>query len=1261
MSAGLDNLKHIVVLMMSGRSFDHMLGGLSLVMENGKKKYPRINGLTGTESNPDTQGAIVKVQPNARFQGQLDPMPDHHFPGVDLQIFGGAPPEAGRVANMQGFVRDYFSQTNDVNRSHNIMYYFAPDKLPVLTTLATQFAVFNGWFSSIPGPTLCNRVFAHYGTSFGQIGMDFSYIRDSNIVSVYERLIQQGRTAKLYYYDSSSPIFAPAQLAQSRLEIAATYSQFVTDCATNQLPDYSFIDPCHNSHTGPAGGQILASDQHPDHNVQEGERFIANTYNAIRTNPDVWKSTAFLIVYDSHCGIYDHVVPPACTPDGYTANETGTGQPFAFDRLGVRVPAVLISPWIGRGTIVQGTETPNAQVFEHASIPSTVAKFFLAGSAELTIRAQKANTFLGILTDQLRPDSDVPFFKLSGGQLSVDLLGSNRPASKTLLAQVVQLREAEQNLTPSEQSGIDTHSIKTEGQAADYIRAVTAKLQARSQSPRSTRIIAGFHSDVAAGEDLLDITSEVESLCSVIAAKDVEPPISIGLFGDWGSGKTFFMQKMEEELNFIGRNAQLTKDATAYCSNIVQLWFNAWHYADANLWASLASHIFEGLAEYVSPSGDDEHARALLLSKLQTAKELRAEAERERARALEQRRQTESALTQLAERRAKTEARLAGLRLPDLQELLKTDSDLRKELEQTLKSLGFPAAMKNLAILETTLEEAHSLSGRLRAAAVSVWQTKNPTTQIFLLVLVLVGFPVLTWVLRVWLPNRWLFTATGTAWGELSVIAVSMTATLRKYLALGSTYLSKLESARNKIADLLETKKHEKSREELALEKELHEIKAKEAGTSKQFSDAQAEVTEIEAKIREIDEGRNLSKFLLERVRADDYRKHLGIVSSIRKDFETLNELWGRGATVSAGSLPQIDRIVLYIDDLDRCRERTVVEVLEAIHLLLFFPLFVVIVGADSRWLIHSLKQQSRALQDTDRIPADSPARGRSDWQFGPLSYLEKIFQIPYSLQPMQESGFHQLMNNLTRTPEPTTATPNSEPPPRQPDRETQQDAPEIPTEHHSAPAPSQEPSPRPAPPARIEQTVAVRPFIPNPRRLRLEECERRLIQELYPLIPSPRAAKRAANIYRLLRCSTPEEDLERFVRPDKTGEYQAVQLLIAIQVGHPEQAERIIRDLVIEPLGSIQGKWWDFVAQVGQLHDPAKSRHKTKGEELESESWQWRAFFARLTPLRDKIATNESCDNFIKWAPRVARFSFRSATPIPSVYEHLIKLRPSR
>jgi phospholipase C len=122
MPVGLDNLKHIVVLMMSGRSFDHMLGGLM-------KQYPKIDGLTGNESNPDMTGAIVKVQPNAQFQGQLDHDPDHHFPGVDLQIFGTTQQGPGRVANMQGFIKSYATQATSVDSSHAIIAYFPPEKV----------------------------------------------------------------------------------------------------------------------------------------------------------------------------------------------------------------------------------------------------------------------------------------------------------------------------------------------------------------------------------------------------------------------------------------------------------------------------------------------------------------------------------------------------------------------------------------------------------------------------------------------------------------------------------------------------------------------------------------------------------------------------------------------------------------------------------------------------------------------------------------------------------------------------------------------------------------------------------------------------------------------------------------------------------------------------------------------------------------------------------------------------------------------------
>ena len=400
---GIQNLQHVVVLMMENRSFDHMLGALHT-------KYPAIDGLVGNETNPDSTNTPATVTPNAAYQSQLDPDPDHHFPAVDLQIFGGVTTaqDPNRKANMQGFVKSYFNQQFNVAHSHNILNYFTPAMLPVLTNLATNFAVCNRWFSSIPGPTLCNRAFAHYGTSFGQVSMDVFYW-NKQYKSIYERLIAANPavSTRLYYYDEASSSLEVVNLLQNQPELFGTFQDFLDACNRNQLPQYSFIEPNYTDHDAPDGsGELIACDQHPDHDVRAGEQFIATVYNAIRENPNLWPNTAILVVYDEHGGIFDHVPPPACMPDGFVAQPSATGTPdaFLFDRLGVRVPAILISPWVARGTVIN-------EVFEHASIPATVTEFFIGQYDARSPREIAANTFLNALSlPTMRADSDCPTF-----------------------------------------------------------------------------------------------------------------------------------------------------------------------------------------------------------------------------------------------------------------------------------------------------------------------------------------------------------------------------------------------------------------------------------------------------------------------------------------------------------------------------------------------------------------------------------------------------------------------------------------------------------------------------------------------------------------------------------------------------------------------------------------------------------------------------------------------------------------------------------
>lgn len=405
MPSGLDNLKHIVVLMMENRSFDHMLGSLKAV-------DPRIDGITSQMGNEDDRGAAVQPQLLADFQGQLDPDPDHHFPAVDLQIYDGDK-TASRLPTMKGFVKSYYNQRRDTAHSHRIMYCFKQTDLPVLSTLALEFAVFNRWFASIPGPTICNRAFAHYGTSFGRVDMNPIEILKP-VKSIYTRLIEATpkHTAKVYYYDTTSSTMEVVNLLQNQPELFGTYNQFLSDCDRGALPDYSFVEPNYNDHETEEGDQV-ASDQHPDHDVQAGERLIAEVYMRIRSNPALWASTGLLVLYDEHGGIFDHVAPPHCPPDQFTApaNSTGTGMEFKFDRLGVRVPAVLISPWIPKNSVVD-------RVFDHASIPATVMKFFQIQGAAQSPRERNADVFIEPNIEPVDPQRNL---------LSLDVMRTDCP------------------------------------------------------------------------------------------------------------------------------------------------------------------------------------------------------------------------------------------------------------------------------------------------------------------------------------------------------------------------------------------------------------------------------------------------------------------------------------------------------------------------------------------------------------------------------------------------------------------------------------------------------------------------------------------------------------------------------------------------------------------------------------------------------------------------------------------------------------------
>jgi phospholipase C len=480
MPPGLDQLEHIVVLMMENRSFDHMLGSL-----------PGVNGLTGTEFNPDTANppAQVVVQPNAQYQAQLQPDPGHHFPDVALQLFGT---DDGTVtqANMQGFIKSYFQQQQDIGHSHNIMSYFRPDKVPVLTGLAQSYATITTWYSSLPGPTLPNRAYAHFGTSFGNVDMTVFYL-GKPIQSIYERVTDANGSAKIYYFDDASGSLGMAFLLKNQPRLFGTLDDFYQACQSGNLPQYSFLEPNYTDHDDDDGA-VIASDQHPDHNVLEGEKLIFKVYDAVRRSPK-WPNTLLLIVYDEHGGIYDHVVPPGVYGDQVVGppvaqdDTPNTDTGFKFDRLGVRVPAVAVSPWIPQNTIV------NDRIFDHASIPATVAKCFMPNpdAVPRSSREKAANTFEYLLSlPQARNDPPKTlhlgkvnvFAAADPNTINLDATpaGAHDPDRKmhAMLWEHVQgMKAAEELLPPEQQTGTDIAKLTTEADAAGYIKQVMQKLR----------------------------------------------------------------------------------------------------------------------------------------------------------------------------------------------------------------------------------------------------------------------------------------------------------------------------------------------------------------------------------------------------------------------------------------------------------------------------------------------------------------------------------------------------------------------------------------------------------------------------------------------------------------------------------------------------------------------------------------------------------------------------------------------------------------
>ncbi len=474
---------HFVVLMLENHSFDQMLGYSGI---------PGIDGLVdGRLYNQvvDTAGNMVglPMRKDAPFVMPHDP--GHEFMDVRNQLWGpqGGPDTPENV----GFVYSYAKSVGiSIEEAKTIMSAFTPDRLPVLTALAKEFAVFDAWFSSLPGPTWPNRFFVHAATSGGLIASpdptkivdDFSVKYDRACIdgfdfrggTIYGALDRRGKKWRIYHGDHMPQVsvlrgMIPRLLCSDGFR---SMEDFARDVEAGDLPEYTFIEPNYGNTQNFTGG----NSQHPVGDIRDGERLIKTVYEALRGSK-LWPKAALVVLYDEHGGFFDHVKPPSTVSTGDDDDFNGSPVRYEFQQLGIRVPVVVASPLIARGVVDHTTR-------DHASLIATVGERF--GLDRLTNRDKKASTFESMF-NLSAPRQDAPTalpepaidttLSASAAPARVDAGAPLEGAAKSFLhlAKAIDLK-----LAPTHAAEIEVRvkAIETKSQASEYIAEVEDRVKA---------------------------------------------------------------------------------------------------------------------------------------------------------------------------------------------------------------------------------------------------------------------------------------------------------------------------------------------------------------------------------------------------------------------------------------------------------------------------------------------------------------------------------------------------------------------------------------------------------------------------------------------------------------------------------------------------------------------------------------------------------------------------------------------------------------
>ena len=387
-----DPINHVVLLILENHSFDQMLGCFKSVHAPLEGVDPLSPG-----KNVDSKGDVFEQRPTSVRNTDLDP--HHEMEHVQQQLAKG---NSGFVSNFESC----YPESTAAQRNY-IMDYYPLGDLPGLHSLGRDFMICDRWHASVPGPTWPNRFFALTGTSSGQVDMpddgahqgDLKGYLEQQQATIFDRLNEKHVPWKVYFSGLPQSVVLGHQREPENMARYFRMEQFFADAAgpEAEFPAVSVIEPDFMG-----AGQ---NDDHPPHDVMKAQKLIAAVYNAIRANGALWDSTLLVVFYDEHGGFYDHVPPPQAPPP-----DEHTGYPF--DLFGVRVPAILVSPWVSRGF--------TSTLFDHTSVLRYLIDKWGLGS--LGKRAAAANNIGTLITVQGQPRTDTaPRIDFPSGLLSSPL------------------------------------------------------------------------------------------------------------------------------------------------------------------------------------------------------------------------------------------------------------------------------------------------------------------------------------------------------------------------------------------------------------------------------------------------------------------------------------------------------------------------------------------------------------------------------------------------------------------------------------------------------------------------------------------------------------------------------------------------------------------------------------------------------------------------------------------------------------------------